>query len=303
VPRRFGILSFPSAPIDQMSQRWQMAEELGFDSAWVADTLTLPGLVDYEAWTTLAGLVDKVSRLRVGTLVTQITFRHPAMLAAQAITLDHLSGGRLELGIGAGDYAADSAAVGEEPWAVDERLARFEEQLSILDPLLRGQPVDYQGRFYRSTLQLAPPLQRPRLPLVVAGQVRRSLQLAARFGDGWNTLGGQTLTKSGRPPLPLPEAAARTREQGRILDEYCRDLGRDPKTIRRSVLPYRVQTDPLSSLDAFDEFVGHYAGAGIDEFIFYWPPVENLKRKEAVSGSQQAQLERIGAERLRRRGD
>jgi alkanesulfonate monooxygenase SsuD/methylene tetrahydromethanopterin reductase-like flavin-dependent oxidoreductase (luciferase family) len=181
---------------------------------------------------------------------------------------------------------------------VNERLNRFEEQLFILDPLLRGQPVDYKGRFYRSTLQLSPPVQRPRPPLVVAAQVRRSLQLAARFADGWNTLGGQTLTKSGLPPLPLPEAAARTREQGRILDEYCRDLGRDPKTIRRSVLPYRVQTDPLSSLDAFDEFVGHYAGAGIDEFIFYWPPVENLKRKEAVSRSQQATLERIAAERF-----
>jgi hypothetical protein len=64
------------------------------------------------------------------------------------------------------------------------------------------------------------------------------------------------------------------------------------------VLPYRVQTDPLSSLDAFDEFVGHYAGAGIDEFIFYWPPVENLKRKEAISRSQQATLERIAAERF-----
>jgi len=302
VERRFGILSFPNAPISHLSQRWQMVEELGFDSAWVADTLTLPALVDYEAWTILAGLVEKVSRLRVGTLVTQITFRHPAVLAAQAITLDHLSNGRLELGIGAGDYAADSAAVGAEPWALDERLARFEEQLSILDPLLRGQPLDYTGRFYSSKLQLSPPVQRPRPPLVVAAQVRRSLQLAARFADGWNTLGGQTLTKSGLPPLPLPEAAARTREQGRILDEYCRGFARDPRTIRRSMLPYRLKMDPLSSLDAFDEFVGYYGEAGIDEFIFYWPPLENLKRKEAVSRSQQATLEGIASERLRMRG-
>lgn len=161
--------------------------------------------------------------------------------------------------------------------------------------------MDYTGRFYSSKLKLSPPVQRPRPPILVAGQVRRSLQLAARFADGWNTLGGQTLTKSGLPPLPLAEAAARTREQGRILDEYCRGLGRDPKTIRRSVLPYRVQTDPLSSLDAFDEFVGQYAEVGIDEFIFYWPPLENLKRKETVSRSQQTTLERIAAERISQR--
>ena len=297
---RFGILTLASGPISHISRDWRTAEELGFDSAWVADTLSLSGLVEYEAWTILAALAEKTSRLRIGTLVTQITFRHPAILATQAITLDHISGGRLEVGLGAGDYVADGAAVGVEPWPIDERLARLEEQLSILDPLLRGQPLEYSGRFYSTrALQLTAPVQHPR--------PRSSLR--ARCGEPCNwshgsrragILGGQPLGKSGRPPLPLAEAAARTRDQARNLDDSCRRLGRDPKTIRRSVLPYRVKTHPLSSLDVFDEFVGLYAEAGIDEFIFYWPPVENLRRKEAVTRSQQAIFERIAAERVRR---
>ena len=115
---RFGILTLASGPISHISRDWRTAEELGFDSAWVADTLSLSGLVEYEAWTILAALAEKTSRLRIGTLVTQITFRHPAILATQAITLDHISGGRLEVGLGAGDYVADGAAVGMEPWPI-----------------------------------------------------------------------------------------------------------------------------------------------------------------------------------------
>ena len=302
--RRFSILTLANGPLAGVIQRWRDVEALGFDGAWVADTLSLPGTVEYEAWTLLTALAQVTSRIRIGTLVTQIAFRHPALLAAQAISVDHISGGRLNVGIGAGDYAADNAAVGMGAWSLAERLARFEEQLSLADRLLRGDLVDHSGRFYRAeAVQLPAPMQQPRPPLVVAGQVPGTLRLVARFADGWNTLGGQPLTKSGRPPLPLAEAAARTHEQVQLLDQYCRELGRDVGAIRRSVLPYRFEIDPLSSLGAFDEFVGRYAEVGMDEFVFYWPPLGNLRRKEPISPGQQATFERIAAERVATRRD
>ena len=298
VKRRFDVLTLASGPFDDIAQLWREVEELGFDGAWLTDSLSLRGVADYEPWSLLGALAQTTSTLRIGTLVSQITFRHPVLLAAQAITVDRISMGRLELGIGAGDYVTDSAAIGLEPWSLSERLDRFEEQLSVLDTSLRGEPVDHRGRFYGAEgVHLAEPVQRPRPPLVVAGQVHGTLRLAARFADGWNTLGGQPLSKSGHAPLPLADAVERTREQIRLLDEYCHDFGRDPGEIRRSVLPYRA-ADPLSSLDAFDEFVGRYSALGFEQFIFYWPPSENFGRQEPISPSQQSTMERIAAERI-----
>lgn len=296
---RFDILTLATGRFTEVAQRWREAEELGFDGAWVADSLSLRGIADHEAWSLLGALAALTSRLRLGTLVTQITFRHPVLLAAQAITIDRISEGRLELGIGAGDYVADSAAVGQEPWSLNERLERFEEQLSIVDTAMRGERLDHNGRFYRAEgLHLAAPVQQPRPPLVVAGQVAGSLRLAARFADGWNTLGGQPLSKSGQAPLPLAKALERTREQVRLLEHYCQELDRDPTKIRRSVLPYRSELDPLSSLEAFDEFVGRYAELGFEQFVFYWPPIANLRRQEPISSSQRAAIERIATERI-----
>ena len=299
VKTRFDILTLATGDFEQIARRWREIEELGFDGAWLSDSLSLLGTADYEAWSLLAALSPLTSKLRIGTLVTQITFRHPVLLAAQAITVDRISGGRLELGIGAGDYLSDSAAVGQDPWPLGERLERFDEQLSVLDKALRGERVDYRGRFYRTAgASLATPVQQPRPPLVVAGQAPGSLRLVARYADGWNTLGGQPLSKSGQQPLPLVQAVERTREQVRLLEEYCRELGRDASAIRRSVLPYRSETDPLTSIDSFDEFVGRYSEIGFTQFVFYWPPVANLRTQEPLSSSQQRTLESIAAERL-----
>ena len=98
----FGILSFPTAPYDDLAQCWRDVEALGFDGAWLADDLNLPGYSDFEIWTLLGALARDTGRLRLGTLVTSVTFRHPAFLAAQVITVDHLSRGRAEVALGAG---------------------------------------------------------------------------------------------------------------------------------------------------------------------------------------------------------
>lgn len=229
-------------------------------------------------------------------------FRHPTLLAAEAITVDRISGGRLDVGIGAGDPGTPIGAVGYDPWSPHERAARFSEQVELLDRLLRGEQVDHVGRFYRAqAVQLPSPVQRPRPPLVIAAQAPSSLRLAARFADCWNTLGGQSQSSSGLPRLPLDEAVARTCVAVQRLERYCAEIGRDPTTIRRSILPLRAEPVPLSSLDAFDEFVGRYAEVGIEEFVFYWPPVANVLRKEPISAAQQATFEEIAAERVAKR--
>lgn len=299
VHRRFGILTFATGPFIDAARHWRNAEALGFDTAWIPDVLTYPDLVHFDSLTLLAALARETSRIRIGTLVTQIIYRHPVVLAAQAISLDRVSEGRFELGVGAGGAPIDSTAVGVEHWTARERVARLGEQLEMLDRLLRGERLDFFGQYYRAEGEpLATPVQRPRPPLVVAAQGKGSLRLAARFADVWNTMGGQDSTASGRAQLPIEEAIERTREQSRLLDEYCRDLGRDPRTIRRSVLALRAEPVPLTSLDAFDEFVGRYAEIGMDEFVFYWPPLANVRQKEPISALQQATYERIAEQRI-----
>lgn len=299
--RRFGILTFPGGSFAAIAAEWRQAEALGFDDAFVVDTLAKPDLVDYEAWVTLAALARETSHMRIGTLVTVLPLRHPAVLAAQAISVDRISEGRLDLGIGAGEDPGDLAAVGIEPWPTEERLERLAEQLAMLDRFLRGGRSEHTGRFYRSDeLHLATPVQRPRPPIVVAAQGPRSIALAARFADGWNSLGGQPTGAAER--ISLRQAVARTSEQVTRLEAECRAIGRDPGRIRRSVLAYRTEHDPLSSVDAFDDFVGRYAEVGIAEFIFYWPPLASLRRREPVPQEVRGAFERIATERLPRRG-
>jgi alkanesulfonate monooxygenase SsuD/methylene tetrahydromethanopterin reductase-like flavin-dependent oxidoreductase (luciferase family) len=299
-PRRYGILTLAAGSFEPIAQLWRTAETFGFDDAWVADDLMSP--FDFEPWTLLAALARETTRMRIGTLVTQIPLRHPTLLAKEAITVDRISDGRLEVGIGAGDPGAAMDAIGHDPWSARERAERLEEQVELLDRLLRGERVDHGGHYYRAQdVQLPGPVQRPRPPLVIAAQAPSSLRLAARFADGWNTLGGQVQSSSGLPRLSLGEAVARTREAVQELERYCAEVGRDPATIRHSVLALRAEPVPLTSLDAFDEFVGSYAAVGIEEFIFYWPPIANVLSGEPISVAQQTNFERIASERVAKR--
>ncbi len=304
---RFGILSFTTAPYDDLARLWRTVEALGFASAWVDDDLNLPGIADFEAWVLLGALARDTTRLRIGTLVTSITYRHPTLLAAQAITLDHLSHGRLQLGLGAGGMAGDYDVLGLTTWPLKERSDRLAEQVAILDQLLRGESVTYDGHYYRVVeAQLHAPLQQPRPPLIIAAHGNRGLRLAARYADGWNSFGGQPFapTQGERTSgsVTLVEAVAATARLSERLDVYCREIGRDPTTIRRSVLAYNPVPDPLASLDAFDEYVGRYRAIGIEEIIFYWPPLDNALAQQPITAEQQMRFERIAAERLPQMG-
>lgn len=152
---RFGVLTPPSVRWEQMVKRWQTIEALGFDSVWVPDHFVdfrQPRTPRFEAWTLLAGLATQTTRIRIGTLITAMPFRNPAFLARQALTVDHLSQGRLELGLGtgaSGEIDPSYAMTGIDDWAPPERVARFREVVEIVDQLLRNEVSTYQGRYYQ----------------------------------------------------------------------------------------------------------------------------------------------------------
>lgn len=147
----------------------------------------------------------------------------------------------------------------------------------------------------------------------MAAHGERGLRVAARYADGWNTLGGQAYPAAQDPAarIPLSEAVASTKRLSDRLDEICGEEGRAPREIARSVLVYRTKDDPLASVDAFDEYLGAYQEIGIEEVIFYWPPLDNLFPKAGggdvfstsapLSATQIGAFERIVADRIANR--
>ncbi|MEO5918462.1 MAG: LLM class flavin-dependent oxidoreductase [Candidatus Limnocylindrales bacterium] len=147
--------------------------------------------------------------------------------------------------------------------------APFDE---LIARIRRGEAIETHTGYYPTAAAVVePPLQKPRPPIVIAGSGPRLLDLAARRADGWNTLGGQPMRGSGRPALQLQEAVAATGRQVAGLVEACERAGRDPNSIRRTLLAYRVSPELFASGDAFAEYVGRYREVGVDEFVFYWP--------------------------------
>jgi F420-dependent oxidoreductase-like protein len=173
-----------------------------------------------DAWATLAGLAARTTRLELGTLVSPATFRHPSVLARNAATVDEISGGRVTLGLGAGWQAREHEAYGFEFGTARDRVARLGEQLEIVHRLLREDRVTFEGSYYK--LVDAPGLGRPDVNLLVGGSAKPgTADPAARFADEYNTLFAQ-----------LDEL----RERQRALDEACQRVGRDPATLRRSLM-------------------------------------------------------------------
>src|SRR4028119_2126759 len=187
---RFGIEVPQDAPFPALVERWQRAEELGFDHLWVADhsadTRTDQrnlGGTWFDGWTVLAVMAKETTRIRIGTLVSNPVLRPPALLAKEALTIDHLSGGRLELGIGTGIEPLDHATMGLDYWSPGERVARFSEYVEVVDGLLANPSRAYafEARFSR-TREAAmgpPPVQWPRPPITVGGQSPSVLRVAA----------------------------------------------------------------------------------------------------------------------------
>ncbi len=220
--------------------RAMLAEEVGFDSLWFFDHLYSPAQPDrpsYEGWTLATYVLAQTTRLRVGHLVLCNNFRHPALLGKMATTLDVLSGGRVDLGIGSGSVEHEHHQ-GGLPWGTfPERSERLAESLEILTRMFTGQSTTFSGRHYAvdDLPNLPPPLQSPRPPIHIGGiGPRRTMPLVARYADVWNV-----------PTYGL----ARWEESERVLERECASIGRDPATIRRSQEAMLVLAPDESSLE------------------------------------------------------
>jgi alkanesulfonate monooxygenase SsuD/methylene tetrahydromethanopterin reductase-like flavin-dependent oxidoreductase (luciferase family) len=271
-PLRFGISTLQQVPWPTLVERWQQAETLGFDSAWMPDHLVhprQPGGPWLEAWTLLAGLAARTERIRIGIMVTNVLFRNPLLLLKEAVTVDQISGGRLELALGSGNSGASQAAAGIDPGDALEREQRLAEVVEIADRLLHGEEVTDRTRFYDLVgAVLRPgPAQQPRPRLTISGRRPATLRLAARYADAWNMFVW---------PFGLPAQAAmeQARAASERLSEYADGLGRAPDEVGRSVV-VGVAQDPLwASVEAFHDFIGRYREIGFNEFIFLAPPEE-----------------------------
>lgn len=261
---RFGLfLSQANKDWDRVLEEFQLAEELGYDHAWLVDHfVNTDGPPDDpcpEAWTLLAALAARTSRIRLGVLVTSNTFRHPSLLLKEAVTVDRISGGRLILGIGTGWHEDEHRRFGLEFPPAAERVERLEEAVRVAHLLMAQRRTTFEGRYYR--LEDAPleprPVQQPRIPILIAAHRPRMLRIAARYADMWDTFETRSRTATA-------DVTAEVAERVRRLDADCEEIGRDPREIRRSTW---TGGQVLRSEERFSEFVQRHLAAGFTDFI------------------------------------
>lgn len=269
---RVDVLLLQDAPATEMVARATHAEELGAGAVWVADHFVNPHAREsdwLDAWTLLGAFALATSEVRLGPLVSAPALRPPSLLALQATTIDHLSGGRLELGVGAGGAPPDFSMMGLAERDPAERFGRLAESVEILDGLLTHGTVDYHGRFYEVAARVQRPVQTPRPPLVVAALGRKALRLAVAHADAVSTYPVAEQLSAG--VATGDEAVALIRDRMVIVDAECERIGRDPSSLRRSLLTFFGIFEPLPSGDEFAEWTRPYRAIGITEFVVYWP--------------------------------
>jgi alkanesulfonate monooxygenase SsuD/methylene tetrahydromethanopterin reductase-like flavin-dependent oxidoreductase (luciferase family) len=247
------------------------AEQGGVDSLWLYDHLLFrfnddPPIGHWDCFTFLTGLAEATQHIELGTLVACTAFRHPALLAKIATTLDEVSEGRFTLGLGAGWNAVEFSAFG---FPFDHRVSRFEEALQIIRPLLRTGQVDFAGTYYRATDCLDLP-RGPRADgpaLLVAGFGPRMVRLAARYADSINTAFGTD--------DPVSSHAA--------IATACADVGRDPATLAITIpgwaafpdlgpIPPHMQGSTFTSAEALAQHMRHSAAAGVAHVMYDFRP-------------------------------
>ena len=254
---RFGLdVAQQRMPWDEVVSRVRLAEELGFDGAWGFDHFRPmygegPGET-FEGMTTLAALAGATSTIRLGLLVTGVTYRHPSVFAAQAMTIDHASHGRLELSLGAAWFDQEHTELGIPFPSTGERFDLLEDALEIVQRLFTGDVVSYDGKVV--SLQGAqlrpPPVQRPHPPIWIGGSgPKRTLPLVARYADVWHSWGS-------------PNSLRETNEQ---VDRLATEAGRDPASIMRAT------SLSLDDLDTARKHAGKWRDAGYGYLVCGWP--------------------------------
>jgi alkanesulfonate monooxygenase SsuD/methylene tetrahydromethanopterin reductase-like flavin-dependent oxidoreductase (luciferase family) len=242
---------------DDLQEQWQFAEETGLDSAWAFDHFMSlyngdTGLC-MDGWTLLGALALKTQRVQLGLLVTGMTHRHPSVLYKQAVTVDHISGGRLILGLGASWNQREHEAFGIEFPSPKVRVDRFAEAMEMLRLFETQDRASFQGEHF--SLVDAPFEPKPvfgHMPVLIGSRGKRMMRIIARHADQWDGSG-------------TPE---QYREHSERLDQHCREIGRDPLEIRRVL---GSGGDKFDSEDRFRKHVHDYHAVGVRSFLFDMP--------------------------------
>jgi probable F420-dependent oxidoreductase len=256
------------------------AEEVGFDSFWLPDHLLfrfdhVHRQGAWDVWSLLAAIAATTTKMEIAPLVACSGFRNPALIAKMAATIDEISGGRLILGLGAGWHKPEYDAFG---FPYDHRVSRFEESLQIITALLRTGHVDFQGAYYTARdCELRPRGPRPEgPPILVGGSGERMLRLTARYADAWNA--------------DRQNDVAAVRAFNVRIDDACRDVGRDPASLARTI---GIQVDLLNesrpatrprqflmtpwpltgSPEELAAQIRHYAAARVEHLLVWVDPV------------------------------
>jgi F420-dependent oxidoreductase-like protein len=273
---RYGIKTAPQhCTWQEMLDIWTLADQGDvFESAWNFDHFyPLVGDVTgpcMEGWVTLAALAQATERIRIGCMVNGIHYRHPAVVANMAATLDIVSNGRLDLGLGAGWHEDESAAYGIPLGSLTERFDRFDEGVEAIDGLLTAATTDFDGKYFQlKDARCEPkPMQRPRPPMVIGGGgERRTLRTVARWAQHWN--------------LPFADPARFTHKR-EVLLGHCEAVGRDPRKITTSVqIAFEAEQDPAEAVDQ----AAALFDAGVDVVIFTLRTPYRVSTVEALSAA------------------
>jgi F420-dependent oxidoreductase-like protein len=268
---RFGLdISQHQLTWEQIVARAKLAEDAGLDGVWVFDHFKAlygdPRGPSFEAWTLLAGLARETSRVRLGTLVTGMTHRHPSVLAAEVVTVDHLSGGRVECAVGAAWNEPEHRELGIPFPSAAERSDRLEEGVQVLRALFTQDEATFEGRHYRldRATYRPRPVQQPHPPIWVGGNgPKRTLPIAGRHADVWHG---------------WADDAAELAGQMAIIDRAAEEAGRDPSQILRA--------SSLSLSEPWDEVKASYgwmADGGIGYLVLEWPTEGQGRLEEFLS--------------------
>ncbi len=268
--RRFGIkLSGQDTNVAELREFWRVADQGGFDHVWVFDHLDSiggggPDRPVFESWALQAAMAEATQRVRIGCLVTGNTYRHPALLAKIATTVDHLSGGRLEFGIGAAWAQNEHDSLGFV--GLDQRVGRLSESLRVIRSLWTEERTTFDGRYYQlqDAVSNPKPVQKPYPPIWIGASGEQTLRLAARHADVWNL--------SSADPEHFAELSGR-------LDQACAVIGRDPASLRRSIQLHWDGRDRSEVLDA----AGRHIQLGATEVIVYVQGGSAVKAAETLA--------------------
>jgi F420-dependent oxidoreductase-like protein len=297
-PIRFGIQTpIEGTTFEALARHWQAAERLGYDTIWLDDHfygVVAPAPADSpECWTLMAALARETSTIRFGTLVVCNSYRHPPLLAKMAATLDHVGGGRLEFGLGAGWFEQEYLGYGYDFPPIRTRLEQLEEALEICRRMWTAERATFEGRHYRVREAWCnpKPLQKPYPPIMIGGGGEKVLlRLVAKYADRWN-FGG---------------SVAEFRPKLRVLEEHCRAVGRDFDAIEKSwfgnvvieetqerldrrLAKRGVKADLIPGIAGTPETVAarlrEYVDAGVTHFISMFGRVERLEATDLFARS------------------